>query len=528
MWVLICIYALANLSAVHHHGLVAAHLRARGRRDRPRGPLRGGGDPDPPHRRGHRGGAELGRLPGVGDAAGLAAGDRGRVPPLRRGRGGRGRLNVAVYDWDQQAAGLLYRLYRLVRLQRQVSRGAPLSQDRAVERLALLSYAAQDADVPMPRLRALVQAGQEAAVLAYEHHDGTTLADYAPEPTDAQLGQVWDDVLRLHAHRVTHRALTADHMLLTDDGRRPAAADPDRRRGRVRPADPARPGAADGRARPARRPGPIGRPGAGEDPDRRDHHHRAAAAGGRALPLDPARAAPPPERAARAAQAAADPRPRRRGRAGPARADPAAHPGDADRQRGGRLPARGRAGQGQPLGRAAVGRLALGHRRAGAVGADLRRRGAVADRVRDREAQLRAHRPRPARQLVRHAGDAGRRRRGRRQHPLPAAPEDTGGGRGRQRRRVPGGGVRHAHLAAGHLHRADRHQREQSDQAAGRWPTSSSPGWSRSRPPSRPSRPAAGCCGPGWRRPSTRCCRSCSRSRSIPASWPRESAARCC
>ena len=130
-----------------------------------------------------------------------------------------GRLNVTVYDWDQQAAGLLYRLYRLVRLQRQVSRGAPLSQDRAVERLALLSYAAQDAGVPMPRLRALVQAGQEAAVLAYEHHDGTTLDDYAPEPTDAQLGQVWDDVLRLHAHRVTHRALTADHMLLTDDGR---------------------------------------------------------------------------------------------------------------------------------------------------------------------------------------------------------------------------------------------------------------------------------------------------------------------
>ena len=129
-----------------------------------------------------------------------------------------GRLNVAVYDWDQQAAGLLYRLYRLVRLQRQVSRGAPLSQDRAVERLALLSYAAGDADVPMPRLRALVQAGQEAAVLAYEHHDGTTLADYAPDPTDAQLGRVWDDVLRLHAHRVTHRALTADHMLLTDDG----------------------------------------------------------------------------------------------------------------------------------------------------------------------------------------------------------------------------------------------------------------------------------------------------------------------
>lgn len=56
-----------------------------------------------------------------------------------------GRLDVSVYDWDQQAAGLLYRLYRLVRLQRQVSRGAPLSQDREVERLALLSYASSAA-----------------------------------------------------------------------------------------------------------------------------------------------------------------------------------------------------------------------------------------------------------------------------------------------------------------------------------------------------------------------------------------------
>jgi uncharacterized protein (TIRG00374 family) len=127
---------------------------------------------------------------------------------------GGGRLDVFVYDWDQQAAGLLYRLYRLLRLRRQVSRGAPLSQDRATERLALLSYAAQDAGVPMPRLCALVRAGQEAVVLAYQHHDGPTLADLVIQPTDAQLGRVWDDVLRLHAHRVTHRALTAHHILV--------------------------------------------------------------------------------------------------------------------------------------------------------------------------------------------------------------------------------------------------------------------------------------------------------------------------
>jgi len=130
-----------------------------------------------------------------------------------------GWLDVYVYDWDQQAAGLLYRLYRLVRLQGQVSRGSPLSQDRTAERLALLSYAAKDAGVPMPRLRALVRSGREAVVLAYQHHEGTTLADQASEPTDAQLSLVWDAVLLLHAHRVTHRSLTAENILLTADDR---------------------------------------------------------------------------------------------------------------------------------------------------------------------------------------------------------------------------------------------------------------------------------------------------------------------
>jgi uncharacterized protein (TIRG00374 family) len=133
-------------------------------------------------------------------------------------RGG-GWLDVYVYDWDQRAAGLLYRLYRLVRLQDQVSRGSPLSQDRAVERLALLSYAAEDAGVPMPRLRARARSGRLGVGLASDHHDGTTLADAEHEPTSPQLSRVWDAVLLLHAHRITHRSLTADHILLTADDR---------------------------------------------------------------------------------------------------------------------------------------------------------------------------------------------------------------------------------------------------------------------------------------------------------------------
>jgi glycosyltransferase 2 family protein len=129
-----------------------------------------------------------------------------------------GALDIVVFDRDQQAAGLFYRIYRSVRLLGPVSRTAPVSVDRVVERRALLSYATEDAGVPTPRLRALVRVGPEAAVLAFEHHDGTTLARRNPGCSDEELRQVWDSVGRLHARKVTHRTLTADRILFTGDG----------------------------------------------------------------------------------------------------------------------------------------------------------------------------------------------------------------------------------------------------------------------------------------------------------------------
>ncbi len=128
-------------------------------------------------------------------------------------------LDVVVFDRDQQAAGAFYRLYRLVRVQGQVSRNAPLSVDHTVERRALLSYATADAGVPTPRLRTLVRVGPEAAVLAYDHCEGTALAQRNPGCTDAELGCIWDTVNQLHAHHVTHRALTADRIFFTADDR---------------------------------------------------------------------------------------------------------------------------------------------------------------------------------------------------------------------------------------------------------------------------------------------------------------------
>ena len=126
-----------------------------------------------------------------------------------------GRLDIVVFDRDQQAAGAFYRIYRSIRLLGPVSRSTTLSVDRVVERRALLSYATEDADVPTLRLRAVVRVGPEAAVLAFEHHDGTTLARRNPGCSDDELGHIWDAVARLHARKVTHRGLTADRILLT-------------------------------------------------------------------------------------------------------------------------------------------------------------------------------------------------------------------------------------------------------------------------------------------------------------------------
>ena len=155
-----------------------------------------------------RGITDMLRLPG------REAGARRYAAILDDGR----RLDIMVLDRDQQAAGLLYRLYRSVRLQAQVSRTALLSLERVVERRALMSYAATEAGVATPRLRAVVQAGPEAIVLAYDHHPGTTLNELRPRPDDGQLGQIWDEVLRLHEHRITHRGLTADQLQVTNDG----------------------------------------------------------------------------------------------------------------------------------------------------------------------------------------------------------------------------------------------------------------------------------------------------------------------
>ena len=126
---------------------------------------------------------------------------------------------MRVFDRDQQAAGALYRVYRLVRLRGQVSRRAPLTTDLAAERPALLTYAVEDAGVPTPRLRALLRVGPEALVLATDDYHGTSLAELRRDadrrPAGAGVGR------GAPAARAPGRppALTSDRILSTATAR---------------------------------------------------------------------------------------------------------------------------------------------------------------------------------------------------------------------------------------------------------------------------------------------------------------------
>jgi uncharacterized membrane protein YbhN (UPF0104 family)/tRNA A-37 threonylcarbamoyl transferase component Bud32 len=126
------------------------------------------------------------------------------------------RVDVTVFDRDQQAAEAFYRLWRRVRLKASVSRRATLSLEGAIERQALLIYATEDSGVLTPRLRAVIRVGPDAAVLATDHVEGTTLAELGGKTSDDQLRRVWDTVLQLHRHGVTHRALTDERIMLVD------------------------------------------------------------------------------------------------------------------------------------------------------------------------------------------------------------------------------------------------------------------------------------------------------------------------
>lgn len=126
------------------------------------------------------------------------------------------RLIVTVLDRDLEGAGLANAIWTSLRLRDDSGTGA-FNMRRAVDHAALLAYSAQAAGAPEPRLLLASEVGPDSCLLAYEYLDGTRFSDL-PEVTDDDLVQAWRAVRTLHENQVSHRSLTAAHLVRVEDG----------------------------------------------------------------------------------------------------------------------------------------------------------------------------------------------------------------------------------------------------------------------------------------------------------------------
>ncbi len=130
------------------------------------------------------------------------------------------RFRVTVLDRDRITSGLAYRLYQRLRLRRPAQSQSFVSLQHLVEQRTLLTLAVQHSGIRTPRLAAVRKVNADAVLLAYDDVPGRTLDQLAPEElTDELLRRVWQVAEDLHQHQISHRRMSADSFLLSDDGK---------------------------------------------------------------------------------------------------------------------------------------------------------------------------------------------------------------------------------------------------------------------------------------------------------------------
>ncbi|HVQ17577.1 MAG TPA: lysylphosphatidylglycerol synthase transmembrane domain-containing protein [Actinomycetes bacterium] len=129
-------------------------------------------------------------------------------------------LDVVVIDYDRRSAGLLYQLYRRLRVQRGVERRPTFSVRRAVDQAALPVFAALRHQVRTPALVAAASVNRDAAVLAFEHVSGLRTFNELTndELTDDLVADLWNQVRSLHRAGIAHEELHAKNLAIDPSG----------------------------------------------------------------------------------------------------------------------------------------------------------------------------------------------------------------------------------------------------------------------------------------------------------------------
>ena len=127
-----------------------------------------------------------------------------------------GQFLVTVLDRDLEGAGLANAIWKSLRLRDDTTSGA-FNMRRMLDHSALLAYAAQAAGAPVPRLLLAEEVGPDSVLLAHEYIEGTRFSDL-DEVTDEDLTGAWRALRTLHENQMTHRSLSAEHLIRADDG----------------------------------------------------------------------------------------------------------------------------------------------------------------------------------------------------------------------------------------------------------------------------------------------------------------------
>lgn len=128
-------------------------------------------------------------------------------------------LRVTVFDRDLEGAGLVNAIWTSLRLRDEPGKGA-FNMRRAVDHAALIAYAAENAGAPIPRLLLTTEVGPDSCALVYQRVPGQTLERIAATDgiSNDDLDSAWRALRTLHEHQMSHRALSARHLLRADSG----------------------------------------------------------------------------------------------------------------------------------------------------------------------------------------------------------------------------------------------------------------------------------------------------------------------
>ena len=127
-------------------------------------------------------------------------------------------VEVQFLDRDDRDVEALSRIWRAIRVRGvEDQRSSTRPRTRAAQQ-AVVSTMASRAGVTVTDVVAVVPGPDDSAVMVLDPPSGRPLSELGPDDvSDLALADVWSQLERLHAARIAHRSLTADHVSVAGD-----------------------------------------------------------------------------------------------------------------------------------------------------------------------------------------------------------------------------------------------------------------------------------------------------------------------